>query len=146
VGLEALKIVKIRSLTPPTACESKWGPALQEQEFELNEVRVSLLVDFDDDTACPWATIPTRILARQADESEGVPRNKALPACHCESIAVRACEALSLSFVDEDLAPRAILERIIARKSCARAYVHVPARSSTFGKLFPAAAVTSKSR
>ena len=52
----------------------------------------------------------------------------------------------SLSFVDEDLAPRAIPKRIIARKLCARAYVHVPARSSTFGKLFPAAAVASKSR
>ena len=37
-------------LMPPTACESEWGPALQEQEFESNEVRVSLLVDVDDDT------------------------------------------------------------------------------------------------
>jgi hypothetical protein len=85
-------------------------------------------------------------ICRRADESAGVPRDKALPACHHESIAVRAREALSLSFVDEDLAPRAIPKRIITRKSCARAYVHAPARSLTFGKLFPAAAVASKSR
>ena len=105
MGLEALKIVKICSLMPSTACESEWGPALQEQEFESNEVRVSLLVDVNDDTAHPWATILTRIFACRADEREGVPRDKALPACHYESIAVRAREALSLSFVDEDLAP-----------------------------------------
>ena len=122
VGLEALKIVKISSLTPPIACESERGPALkQEQVFESNEVRVSLLVDVnDDDTARPWSTIPTRIFARRADESE-VPQETALPACHYESTAVRAREALALSFVDEDLAPRAIPERIIARKSCVRA-------------------------
>ena len=73
MGLEALKIVKIHLLTLPTACKSEWGPALQEQEFESNEVRVSLLVDVDDDTARPWATTPTRIFARRADESKGVP-------------------------------------------------------------------------
>jgi hypothetical protein len=59
---------------------------------------------------------------------------------------VRAREAIALTFVDEDLAPRAIPERKYARKPCARAYKHAPARSSTFGKLFPAAAVASKSR
>ena len=49
MGLEALKIVKIRSLTPPIACKSERGPALkQEQVFESIEVRVSLLVDVDD--------------------------------------------------------------------------------------------------
>ena len=132
---------------PPTACGSEWGPALQEQEIESNEVRVSLLVDVDDDTARPWAAIPTRIFARRADKSEGVPRDKApLTACYNDSTAVRACEALALSFVDKDLAPRAIPERIYARKPCRRAYEHAPARSSTFGKLFPAAAVASKSR
>ncbi len=146
MGLEALKIIKIRSLTPPIACESERGPALkQEQVFDSNEVRVSLLVNVDDDTARPWATIPTSIFARRADESE-VPRETALPACHYESTTVRAREALALSFVDKDLAPRAIPERIIARKLCARADVHAPARSLTFGKLFPAAAVASKSR
>jgi hypothetical protein len=96
--------------------------------------------------AHPWATIPTRIFARRGDESEGVPRDKALPACHYESIAVRAREALALSFVDKELAPRAIRERLHARKLCGRAYERPPARSSAFGKLFPAAAVASKSR
>jgi len=144
--------MKIRSLTPPIVCGSKRGPALkQEQVFESNEVRVSLLVfddqEFESDevrvsllindelySARPWAIIPqTRV-------------QEALPACHNDSTAVRACEALTLSFVDEDLAPRAISERIYARKPCAHAYEYAPARSSTFGKLFPAAAIASKSR
>ena len=69
--------------------------------------------------------------------------------------AARAREALALpfidltardSFVDEELAPRAIPERIYARKPCASAYERPPARSLTFGKLFPAAAAASKSR
>jgi len=46
--LEALKIIKICLLTPPIVCGSERGPALkQEQVFESNEVRVSLLV-FND--------------------------------------------------------------------------------------------------
>ncbi len=66
--------------------------------------------------------------------------------------AARACEALAInltapdSFVDEEQAPRAIPKRIFAHKSCGGAYVHAPPRSSTFGQLFPAAAVVSKSR
>jgi hypothetical protein len=69
--------------------------------------------------------------------------------------AARAREALALpfinlttrdSFVDEELAPQAIPERIYARKPCASAYERPPARSLTFGKLFPAAAAASKSR
>ena len=97
MGLEAQKIIKIRSLMPPIACESEQGPApKQEQVFESNKVRVSLLVNVDDDTARPWAIIPTRIFARRADESE-VPRETALPACHYESTVVRAREALALS-------------------------------------------------
>ena len=141
------RIITIRSLMPPTACGSEWGPALQEQEIESNEVRVSLLIDVDDDTARPWAAIPTRIFARRADKSEGVPRDKApLTACYNDSTAVRACEALALSFVNKDLAPRAIPERIYTRKPCACGYEYAPASSSTFGKLFPAAAVASKSR
>jgi hypothetical protein len=59
---------------------------------------------------------------------------------------IRAREALALSFVDEDLAPRAIPERIYARNLCACVYEYAPARSLTFGKLFPAAAIASKSR
>ena len=96
VGLEALKIVKIRSLTPPIACESKQGPALkQEQVFESIEVRVSLLVNEELYSARPREIIPqTRV--------------QALPACYNESTAVRARKANNLTFVDEDLAPRAI--------------------------------------
>ena len=74
--VETLKIIKIHSLTPPIACESERGPALkQEQVFESNEVRVSLLVfddqEFESDevrvsllindelySARPWAIIP----------------------------------------------------------------------------------------
>jgi hypothetical protein len=66
--------------------------------------------------------------------------------------AARAREALAIdltvrdSFVDKEPALRAIPTRIYARKSCARAYEYLPARSSTIGQLFPAAAVASKSR
>ena len=149
--VDTKKIIKIRSLTPPTVCESELGPAREQQEFESNEVRVSLLAEVDDDTARPWGIFPKGIFACRspdsANESEGaVPRETALLACHHESTAVRAREALALSFVDKDLAPRAIPERIIARKSCVCAYVHSPAKSLTFGKLFPAADVASKSR
>jgi hypothetical protein len=152
VGLEVLKIVKICSLMPPIACESESerGPApKQEQVFESNEVRVSLLVDVDDqesdevrvsllveDGLCSarlWAIIPQTLV-------------QALPACYNESTAVRAREAIDLTFVDKDLAPRAIPERINTRKLCACGYEYAPASSSTFGKLFPAAAVASKSR
>ncbi len=95
--VETLKIIKIHSLTPPIACESERGPALkQEQVFESNEVRVSLLVDVDDNTARPWETIPTRIFDRRADKSK-VPREIALPVCHYESTMVRAREAHALS-------------------------------------------------
>ena len=90
------KIIKIRSLTPPIARNSERGPALQQQEFESNEVRVSLLID---------------------------------------------------SFVDEDLAPRAIPGRIYARKPCRMSACERPPTSSwTFGKDYPATNVASKSR
>ncbi len=46
----------------------------------------------------------------------------------------------------EETKKGAASERIYARKQCGCAYEHAPARSSTFGKLFPAAAVASKSR
>ena len=154
MGLETKKIIKIRLLTLPIACKSERGSALQQelqQELESNEVRVSLLVDVDEDTARPWGIFPTRIFARcspdSANESKGaVPREQAPPARYIDSTAVRAREALALSFVNEDLAPRAIPERIYARKSCASACERPPARSSlTFGKAFPAADVASKS-
>jgi len=108
-------------MPPSVARKSERGPALQQelhQEFESNEVRVSLLVDVD----------------------------ALLPACYNNSTAVRAREALALSFVDEDLSPRAIPERIYARKPCTSACERPPASSLTFGKVFPAADVASKSR
>jgi len=136
---------------PPTVCESEWGPAQEQQEFESNMVRVSLLADVDDDTARPWGIFPTRIFARRlpdsANESEGaVPREQAPPVCYNDSTAVRAREALALSFVDEELAPRAIPERIYARKSCTGVCKHPQVSSLAFGKFFPAADVASKSR
>ncbi len=145
--VDTKKIIKIRLLTLPIACESKWGPAQEQQEFESNEVRVSLLADVNDDTARPWGIIPTRIFARRADESEGVPQEQApLPACYNDSTAVRAHEALALSFVDEDLAPRAIPEKIYTQKSCTGACKRPQVISLTFGKLFPAADIARKSR
>ena len=93
------KFVNIRSLTPPSvARESERGPALQQelqQEFESNEVRVSLLVD---------------------------------------------------SFVNEELALRAIPQRIYARKPCTSAFERPQASFLTFGRVFPASDVASKSR
>jgi hypothetical protein len=81
---------------PPIARESERGPALQQQEFESNEVRVLLIVD---------------------------------------------------SFVDEDLAQRAISGRIYARKPCRTSACKRPPTSSwAFGKDYPAADVASKSR
>ena len=85
--------------------------------------------------------------AHRADESEGVPQEQApLPACYNDSTMVRACEALALSFIDEDLAPRAIPEMIYNRKLCTGACKHPQVSSLTFGKVFPAADVASKSR
>ena len=152
--VETKKIIKIRSLTPPTVCESELGPAQEQQEFESNEVRVSLLADVNNDTACPWRIFPKRIFARRspspdsANEREqgAVPREQAPPACYYDRTAVRAREALALSFVDEELAPRAIPERIYARKLCSGARKHQQVSSLAFGKLFPAADVASKSR
>jgi len=111
--VDTKKIIKIRSLTPPTVCKSELGPAREQQEFESNEVRVSLLADVNDDTARPWGIFPQRIFARcspspdSANESEqgAVPREQAPPACYYDRTAVRAREALALSVVDKDLAP-----------------------------------------
>ncbi len=139
---ETKKIIKIRSLTPPTACESEWGPPRDHQEFDSsNEVRVTLLVDERD--IIPQTRQQTRSLPSgdsRYDKSTVSPT------------AARARKALAIdltvrdSFVDKEPAPRAIPTRIYARKSCARAYEYAPARSSTIGQLFPAAAIASKSR
>jgi hypothetical protein len=127
---------------------SERGPALQGQEFnsiKSDEVRVSLLV-YDE-----WAIIPQ---TRQQTRSP--------PACGdryddstVSPTAARACEALALSFVDltardsfidEELAPRAIPKRIFAWKPQTSAYKRPPARSQTFGEHLAAANVASKSR
>ncbi len=85
--------------------------------------------------------------AHRADESEGVPQEQApLPACYNDSTAIRAREALALSFVDKDLAPRAIPERIHAQKLCTGTCKHPQVSSLAFGKIFPAADIASKSR
>jgi hypothetical protein len=137
---------------PSIACKSERGPALkQEQVFESIEVRVSLLVDVDDqefksDEVGISLLVDDELYSARPREIIPQTRVQALPACYNESTAVRAREAIDLTFDDEDLAPRAIPKRIYARKLCARAYEYAPARSSTFGKLFPAAAVASKSR
>jgi hypothetical protein len=51
VGLEAKKIIKIRSLTPPSAASERvrQQPALQQEQQESgsNEVGISLFVDKD---------------------------------------------------------------------------------------------------
>jgi hypothetical protein len=152
VGLEALKIIKIRLLTPPIACKSERGPALkQEQVFELIEVRVSLLINVDDqefesDEVGVSLLVDDELYSARPRAIIPQTRVQALPACHNDSTTVRAREAIALSFVDEDLAQRAIPERIYARKLCAHAYEYAPARSSTFGMLFLAPAVASKSR
>ncbi len=120
--MEALKIIKIRSLTPPIACESKRGPALkQEQVFESIEVRVSLLVDvndqeFESDEVGISLLVDDELYSARPREIIPQTRVQALPACYNESTAVRAREAIDLTFVDKDLAPRAIPERIYARK------------------------------
>ena len=81
----------------------------------------------------------------ESEREGGVPQERALPACYYEPTAVRAREVLALSFVDEELASRAIPERIYARKSCTSACERPPRSSLTFGKVFPAADVASKS-
>ena len=95
--MDTEKIVKIRSLMPPSiARESKRGPAsqqeLQAQQSESNKARVSLLVNKD---TVPWGIFP---------------------------------------------------ERKFTRKLCRSAWEHPPVSSLTFGKIFYAADIASKSR
>ena len=154
--MDTKKIVNIRLLMPPSvARKSERGLALQQelqQEFKSNKVRGSLLINVNKDTVCLWGIFPKWIFARRspdsASESKGVPREQALllPACYNDSTAVRACEVLALSFVDKDLAPQVIPERIYARKPCTSACERPSVSSLTFGKVFPAADVASKSR
>jgi hypothetical protein len=139
---ETKKIIKICSLTPPTACKSEWGPPRDHQEFDSsNEVRVTLLVD------------ERYIIPQTRQQTRSPPSGDSrYDKSTVSPTAARAREALAIdltvrdSFVDEELAPRAIPTRINARKPQTSAYERPPARSSTFGQLFPAAAVASKSR
>ncbi len=138
---ETKKIIKICSLTPPIACESEWGPPRDHQEFDSsNKVRVTLLVDERD-------IIPQ---TRQQETRSPPSGDSRYDKSTVSPTAARAREALAIdltvreSFVDEELAPRAIPTMIYAQKPCACAYEYAPARSSTFDQLFPAAAVASK--
>jgi hypothetical protein len=96
---ETKKIIKIRSLTPPTACESEWGPPRDHQEFDSsNEVRVTLLVD-------EWEIIPqTRQQTRSPPSGDSWYDESTV-----SPTAARAREALAIdftvrdSFVDEEL-------------------------------------------
>ena len=92
MGLAALKIIKIRSLMPPIACESERGPA-RKQEQESNEVRVSLLVDVDDqesDEVRVVLLVDDELYSARLRAIIPQTRVQALPACYNESTAVRA--------------------------------------------------------
>ena len=137
--VDTKKIIKICSLTPPIVRESEWGPALQQeqQEFESNKVRVSLLVDVNDNTARPWGIIPTRIFARRTDDSEGVPQEQApLSACYNDSTAVElARRLLSTSLTKTWLRERSLRgytlgSRVARARESARQ--QVPGRSASF--------------
>jgi hypothetical protein len=96
---ETKKIIKIRLLTPPTACESEWGPPRDHQEFDSsNEVRVTLLVD-------EWEIIPqTRQQTRSPPSGDSRYDESTV-----SPTAARARDALAIdftvrdSFVDEEL-------------------------------------------
>ena len=66
-------------------------------------------------------------------------------ACYDNSTAVRAHEALALNFVNEDLAPQAIPERINAWKPCTSAYEHPLVCYLASDKVFRPADAASKS-
>jgi hypothetical protein len=142
-GSETKKIIKIRSLMPPTACESERGPQGDHQELNSsNEVRVLLLVNEQGNIS----QTPHQTRSPPSDDDSRYDQSTVSPT------TARAREALAIDLevrdflADEELAPRAIPERIYARKPCASAYERPPARSLTFGKLFPASATASKSR
>jgi hypothetical protein len=85
-------------------------------------------------------------------ESKGVPREtSSLPARYhasTDSMVVRAREALALSFVDEELAPRAIPERIFTRKPCTSGNERPPIRylASDRNYCIPAGATSNKNK
>ncbi len=80
-----------------------------------------------------------------ASEREGVPREQALPVCYHNSTAVRAREALALFFIDKELAPRAIPERIYAQKQYTSACERPPVCYLASNRVFEPASAASKS-
>jgi hypothetical protein len=137
---ETKKIIKIRSLTPPTAFESERGLPRDHQEFNSsNEVRVTLLVNERD-------IIPQTRHQKGSPTSDDSRYDKST----VSPTTARAREALAIDLevqdflVGEELATRAIPTRIYAHKLCARAYEYAPTRSLTIGQLLPAAVVASK--
>jgi hypothetical protein len=85
-------------------------------------------------------------LPDSASEREGGPQERALlPACYYDSTTVIAREALALVFVDKDLAPRTIPERIFARKPCTSACERRPVCYLASDRVFRPAGAAGKS-
>ena len=82
-----------------------------------------------------------------ASEGEGGPQDQALlPACYNDGFAVRAREELALVFVNEDLAPQTVPERIYARKPCTGACKCPPVCYLASYRVFTPAGTASKKR
>jgi len=77
--------------------------------------------------------------------NEGEGERALLPVCYNDSTAVRAREGLALVFVDEDLAPRTIPERIYARKPCPSVCERPPVCYLVSDRVFTPAGAASKS-
>ena len=81
-----------------------------------------------------------------ASKGEGGPQEGAfLPAYDDNSTAVRAREVLALIFVDKDLAPRTIPERIFTRKPYTSACERPPVCYLASDRVFRPAGAASKS-
>jgi hypothetical protein len=78
-------------------------------------------------------------------EREGVPQERARPACYNKSTAVRARQALALSFINKELAVRAIPDRIYTQKSCTSTCVRPQVSSLASDWVFGPAGTASKS-
>ena len=108
----------------------------------MTEVRITLLVDERD------------IIPRTRQQTRSPPSNddSRYDQSTVSPTTARAREALAINLevqdflVAEELATRAIPTRIVAHKTCARAYEYAPARSSAVGRLFPAAVAASTGR
>ncbi len=117
-GWETKKIIKIRSLTPPTAFESERGPPRDHQELNSStEVRITLFADERD------------IIPRTRQQTRSPPDDDSrYDDSTVSPTTAKAREALAIDLevqdflVNEELATRAIPTRIFARKPCACAY------------------------